>query len=289
MNSHWEENDWQLLLWHIREGNCTPFLGAGAAVPTLRLGKDIANEWADEHRYPFPDRTNLPRVAQYIAVENDDLFTKTKMRDELKGRLLPLAEDDPHQILASLNCKLYLTTNYDDFMSEALRRARRTPIREHCRWYEALGLGFPEKQTLDIRDDAPVVYHLHGIAEKPNSIVITEEDYFNFLVVTSLYEQLIPAQVAGAFGDSLLLFLGYSLQDINFQVLFRRFAKQITTNKARHVAVQLSPGDAAQMKEGEAQRRYLQKQLNGHRVKVFWGTCAEFCQILRDRYHADAS
>ena len=44
------------------------------------------------------------------------------------------AEDEPHAVLAELPLPIYITTNYDDFMAAALRRAGKEPRREICRW-----------------------------------------------------------------------------------------------------------------------------------------------------------
>jgi hypothetical protein len=282
MNEHWTERDWQTLAININGQNCTPFLGAGAAFPTLRLGKEIAQQWAKEYLYPFDDSSNLARVAQYVAVQHGTAFVpKSMIVKEIAGKKpSEPSDDDPHRILAELGLPLYMTTNYDNFMHEALLRASRPAVRAHCQWHTGLGIKRLKRQQLDPTRETPVVYHLHGIAEDPRSIVITEEDYLNFLILTSADKNLIPPQIAEAFSNKSLLFLGYSLQDINFQVLFRRFADMISSSETKHFAVQIDP--ATDPVHGEAQRIYLQKQLHGKQVKVFWGNCAEFCLKLRD-------
>ncbi len=71
-----EEINWRLLLQRIKTGNCTPFLGAGTCFGALPLGKDIAQEWAVEYGYPLEDSSNLVRVAQFLAVQEDPMFPK---------------------------------------------------------------------------------------------------------------------------------------------------------------------------------------------------------------------
>ncbi len=60
-----------------------------------------------------------------------------------------------------------------------------------------------------------------------------------------------------------------------------------TGQGAKHVSVQLDPspeGDAeAQIAEALAQRDYLERQLDGQDVKIFWGTCHEFVRELSSR------
>ena len=47
-----EDRTWKRLLREIRDGQCTPFLGAGASFPTLALASTIAAAWAKESRQP---------------------------------------------------------------------------------------------------------------------------------------------------------------------------------------------------------------------------------------------
>src|SRR5260370_41399263 len=77
-------SDWKLLLPRIKEGRCTPFLGAGASFPALPLGGGLAEQWSSEHSYPLADRTDLPRVAQYLAVHYDSMIPKDRLAESYK-------------------------------------------------------------------------------------------------------------------------------------------------------------------------------------------------------------
>jgi len=61
---------------------------------------------------------------------------------------------------------------------------------------------YPENHTKSfrIKSDAlnPVVFHFHGSYEIPESLVLTEDDYFDFLVNISRDEDLIPARIQQA-------------------------------------------------------------------------------------------
>ena len=67
-----QKTDWTLLLKRIREGRCTPFLGAGASYGTLPLGAAIAEDWAKEFGYPLEDSYDLIKVSQFVAVDVED-------------------------------------------------------------------------------------------------------------------------------------------------------------------------------------------------------------------------
>jgi hypothetical protein len=130
------DSDWQLLLRRISTGACTPFLGAGACDGTLPLGSELATRWAREHGYPLEDASDLARVAQYVGVHQDDaMYPKELVSSELLAASSPdfTVDTEPHAVLAALPLPIYMTTNYDDFMAEALRREGKQPRREICR------------------------------------------------------------------------------------------------------------------------------------------------------------
>ena len=87
--------------------------------------------------------------------------------------------------LAELPLPVFITTNYDDLMvKKALKHTSpaKNPRREYCRWHEYL----PELDKLFYRKyvpdlSNPLVFHLHGTNEIPESIVLTEDDYMDFM------------------------------------------------------------------------------------------------------------
>lgn len=288
---------WDVLLKRIRKGKCTPFLGAGACAGTLKLGGEIAHEWAEQFKYPLDDSRDLPRIAQYVAIKRRDaIATKELLLEQFFEGVKPpdpTKGTDPHTILASLPLPLYVTTNYDDFMYQALSRRpmpnRRYPVRELCRWN---GLLARQASAFDASDyvgptvERPMVFHLHGVTEVPESIVLTEDDYLDFLVNISRDEDLIPPRIREAFTGTSLLFLGYSLGDLNFRVIFRGLVSYLTNNLQRtHVSVQLAPQKSGGTEEerNEAQA-YLSQYFEKLNIQVYWGTCHEFLAELHHRW-----
>jgi len=66
------DGDWEELLYAICEQKCTPFIGAGACVPWIPLGGEIAQRWAERYNYPLNDCGSLSRVAQFLEIETGD-------------------------------------------------------------------------------------------------------------------------------------------------------------------------------------------------------------------------
>jgi hypothetical protein len=289
LNEHITLRDWQRLLARIDESHCTPFLGAGACAGTLPLGGDVARRWATEEDYPLDDEWDLARVAQFLSVKDDPgdpMWPKEKICHELRGIGPPDFDKpgEPHAVLAQLPIPIYVTTNYDDFMLQALRHAGKSPRREICRWNEFLR---DEPSVFDADGgfvptvDEPVVYHLHGTLDRPESIVLTEDDYLDFLVSVSRRQDVLPPQIQSALASTSLLFIGYKLADANFRVLHRGLVATSHPGLRRvSVAVQLPEIDT------DTARAYLGRYFGAMSVIVYWGDATEFARTLGEKWVA---
>jgi hypothetical protein len=183
-------------------------------------------------------------------------------------------------LLASLPLPIYVTTGYSDFVEAALIKAGKTPRSEICYWSSTLqsipsvfqgGSYQPSVQE-------PLVYHLHGRDTHPASLVITEDDYLDFLVGISQDQGVLPLPVSRAFTDCSLLLLGYSLRSWDFRVLFRGLIKtSLQQLRTKSVCIQL-PDD-------EGEKTYLQHYLDQEaELEVHWATAQEMLQELWQAY-----
>ena len=289
-----EDENWRTLLSRIRVGKCTPFLGAGASYAVLPLGGEIAQEWADNERYPLIDRRDLTKVAQYLSVKFDKMEPKDRMASIINRALeenrLPDFNNpkEPHGLLAELPLPVYLTTNYDDFMVQALRAKAKDPQREYCRWNKFVQnkpsiFDNPAGFTPTVAN--PLVYHLHGHSELVESMVLTEDDYLDFLVNITR-DRLLPERVEEAMTGASLVFIGYRLADWNFRVLFRGLVGSLESGLRRiSVTVQLPPEEVEESKIAEA-RQYLDGYFEDLKMQVYWGTAQDFTTELRQRWEA---
>jgi hypothetical protein len=280
-----EETDWDTLLRRIKRRKCTPFLGAGACCGVLPLGSEIAQEWAQKHCYPLKDPGDLVRVAQFLAVERGDpMFPKEEILDQFFTGIAPpdfTEPDEPHGVLADLPLPIYMTTNYDDFMVQALKSRNKDPKRELCRWNQLVKdrpCIFDSEPGFRPTVANPVVFHLHGHNPLPESLVLTEDDYLDFLVNISKDQELLPPRIQEALAGASLLFIGYSLADWSFRVLFRGLVTSTEPSLRRiSVTVQL-PAASTEV------QKYMDKYFNRIDVRVYWGTAREFAAELRQRW-----
>jgi SIR2-like domain len=288
----WKVEDWERLARYIRRGQCTPFIGAGASSPPLPTGRQLASHLAERYRYPCSDPENLVKVAQWALAQGEELDLKGTVCEFISQAITP--ESDPvsatHEFLVDLELPVYITTNYDDLLATAFERRRRPARKEIFPFYQA------RQRKRNLGDDegskptpqSPLIYHLHGVLADPLSMVLTEDDYLDFLIYIHPEEKLLPSYVQEAFSRSVLLFVGYSLNDMDFKVLFRRLASSLLRGGGEsHFAVQLDPKAAAGREhEAAAQElEYLEAQYRQQRIKVFWGSCADFVAELDTYLH----
>jgi len=306
METTLDEGQWKILLKRIRSGNCTPFLGAAVNEGIFPLGKDIAKKWADKYSYPLDDCFDLMKVAQFLAVK-DQMAPKEEIIDFLNERLqerLKQDEDlkeffkDPYEplnLMADLPFPIYITTNYDDLLVRALRSRGRDPQRELCQWNKYIKEELDKKGKKSVfgaesyfvpSKEKPLVFHLHGNDEVPESLVIAEDDYFEFLVNLSKFPNMIPRDIEGAMANTSLLFIGYALADWDFRVLWK-LLRTVSGKPGRiSVAVQLDPSDPEQdppKKKPQEVKNYLTGYFKNMEVHIFWGKAKEFTAELQNR------
>jgi hypothetical protein len=223
------------------------------------------------------------------------MFPKEDIQSQFKQIAPPdfTRSDEPHALLADLNLPIYITTNYDSFMFQALQSRQREPKRELCRWN-----GFVEMQETSLFQPGssysptpanPLVYHLHGHYDLPQSLVLTEDDYLDFLVHLSSDQALLPPAVRTALAGTALLFIGYSLSDWNFRVLFRGLVGSLGASLGyTGIAVQLAPNGTAETENGTTRAQsYLDtyfEKIQKIKVRVYWGDIKEFTAELRQRW-----
>lgn len=315
---------WPALLRSISSGRCTPILGPGLLEGITGTTRDLAQRLAVRHAFPLAPfaRDDLPQVAQYLAVNQSVAF----MRDELEQTLCQVIHErapqaagaspqrielatmlraagaarrahdpnEPHQVLAALPLPIYLTANPDPLLAEALAGAGRQPQVVICPWHvEEKHFAGAEIDPPEVA--APLVYHLLGALEDPESLVITEDDYFRYLIGVKRNVELIPGEVQRALADTALLFLGFRFDDWSFRALLQSMLR-LSGGKRRsqyaHVAVQIDPQEGTTMNP-QAARQYLKDYLGPAAaqsyqttISVYWGNAEDFIRELHTRWQA---
>ena len=270
---------------------------------------------------------DLPQVAQFLSVNQDKGFPRDELEsylrrelterfavngapfsvtlpENLRGPNAPLdqvvefigahrqAEDpsEPHRILAQVGLPIYITTNPDNLLATALKTASKTPEVELCPWNEYVEQAdtiYEREPDYRPTSERPLVYHLFGRFNVPDSVVLTEDDYFDFLIGVTSNKDLIPSVVRRALADTALLFIGFRLDEWDFRVLFRSIMGQQgggRRSRYAHVAVQLDP-EEGRILEPERARKYLESYFQGADISIYWGSAEDFLKELQQRWN----
>jgi SIR2-like protein len=224
---------------------------SGHEIPS---GAELAEHLGARAGLATPER-NLPRVAQYaearlgrgeveyqVREAVDCELSRKPVHDFLAGlprRLRSARERHPDLRIKHPNL-LIVTTNYDNLLECALDEANEPfDVVTYMADGEFAGRflhfhhGEPDPYPIlrpneyaDVSpDERTVVLKLHGAIDRAlaerDSIVITEDDYINYLTITEA-SGMLPVTLAEKLRSSHLLFLGYGLADWNLRVVLRR-------------------------------------------------------------------
>lgn len=200
------------------------------------------------------------------------------------------APTEPHVVLARLPLPVYVTAGFTDLMTEALRLAGKRPRVEVFRWKETYKMTEDWGPTPTSEDgwsptpEEPLVFHLFGRLEIPESLVLTEDDYFDYLLHLDRKNQVLPGVVAKSLMRSLLL-LGFGSDDWGFRVLFRSIMDRegrALRDALTHIAVQVEPEEKP-FRDPDRMRAYFERYLGRFKVSLFVGRVEDFSDELERR------
>jgi hypothetical protein len=273
-NQRMYESVVQTVAKQLLKGRCVFFLGAGASIDatqrSLPTGRKLSQDLARDCKLDWHDYIPLSTIAFYY----ESFFTRQGLNDKLVEAIEPPpadeSSDEPSippsstvkrlveviQILESREREtLVVTTNYDRHFERAYHdRLRRWPdvVVYRGGWnpndrgakLHVTPDGNPAPGGPNWMPSKPTsLYKMHGCISQVNgqSLVITEEDYINFLTnaLGEYPDNRLLYYVRGRLEVSVILFLGYSLSDWNFRTIFKATVERREKKDTRSYAVQL--------------------------------------------------
>jgi hypothetical protein len=215
-------------------------------------------------------------------------FTKTVEALNWAERVLAVQENEIHHLLADLNLPLYMTTNFDNFMVEALKHKGCKPKRAGLRWQQLEN--DPPQYVLPSAPspEQPVVFHLNGYdgdPEQEKHLVLSEDDYLaHFVRMSRDQHSILPSKVIQMLAERSFLLLGYSIHDWEFRVVVQGLLANIDPARRSsklHISVQL---DVEQNPNVDTVIDYLQRYLGRFNLEIYWGTPQQFVSELHIRW-----
>jgi hypothetical protein len=207
-------------------------------------------------------------------------------------------KEDPLKILAHLPLNIYLTTSYHNFLERELEAADKRPRTRLCFWN--IGPDDVAAQFQSSPDDRPsveepIVYHLLGLEQYPESMVLSEDDYLNLLWAIARNEPgsshrgggIIPSYLEAELRDASLLLLGYRLEDWDLRVLFwgmLRSRQEVRQPRWPSAAIQLDLAEQPLIQDEIQAEEYLKKYFNQIKLDVRFGDSDDFVFQLGEEW-----
>lgn len=307
---------WKSICYSVRGKRFIPILGPELGEDIFGGTRELASRLAAKHAFPLEthERTDLAKVTQYISTNQDRSYADRVVQDQFlrqvserldsaengdMQRTLPQLLDvatqrcvankeHPYRILADLPASIYVNASYEPMLFRALMAVGKAPERIFASWRGIEVPKQPKPEHAAPTEKAPWVYHFFGRFGIPDTMVLTEDDFFDYLIATSRLDLLLPTLV-GRLMQSSLLFLGFRLDDWRFRVLFRMIVNKQgtgTMSSLSHVGVQVNP-DEQSIVDVQRARHYMESYFRGREgapeISIYWGTSADFLKELHER------
>ena len=163
-----------------------------------------------------PDRPNSAIEAKDLRHRGRERLANAVQRAVTVGK----TPSPALHALAELNFPLIITTNYDRHFEDALLFAGKNPTTSV---YQPKANAPANDISEDPSSQNPFIFKIHGDINAPESLVITDEDYIDFVLRMTARGEYDP--VPGTFNFRLVkwptLFIGYSLLDYNLRLLLK--------------------------------------------------------------------
>lgn len=271
------ERDWDTLLWSLQQRNCILLLGPELVSEgdgqEATLTGDLARHLTADLSPQYSHLREFPRVAQQYAAEigRNDLE-----REVVRFYRSHQADTSSiHEALAALPFYFVITSCHDSLLQKAMRSQEKTPLVER---YHFKGENKELVPTGSVK--SPLIYHLYGMPEEPQSLVLSENDLLDFLVAVISKSPRLPNNVSSELQKSgkSFLFLGFGIKHWYLRILlhvlrFNRSDRSFALETLQSVKVP------------DFEQTILFYKM-GYKIEVFESEIATFTTELRQRYQA---
>ncbi|MDF4223017.1 SIR2 family protein [Maribacter sp. M208] len=235
---------------HISKFSTSPFLFIGSGFSRRYLGlptwelllMEICKELGLTKPYNFYKSnadSKLPKVASIIGEDFNEIWWSGEKFEVSRKQFSAIAEtkysplkfevakkiqtqnelikdeiiDKELKLLKKINIDGAITTNWDELLENIFPEFNKFVGQEELIFSELYSIG--------------EIYKIHGCSSKPNSLILTEEDYNNY----EDRNAYLAAKLLTIFIENPIIFIGYSLDDKNIQSILKSIIKCLTKEK----------------------------------------------------------
>ncbi|MGL5867976.1 SIR2 family NAD-dependent protein deacylase [Clostridium chrysemydis] len=203
------------LAQNIKNGKVILFVGAGVSaslsLPTWNQLMDHLSKELDIEPEIFKLYGDNLSLAEYYCLEKGTIGPLRSWMDrEWHVDDCVLRESRIHELICKLNFPIIYTTNYDRSLESSFRVFG-------CPFEKIIGV----EDLYNISNEKAQIIKLHGDFDSDESIVLTESSYFERMNFESPLDLKLRSDILG----KSILFIGYSLSDINIKYLIFKLNK----------------------------------------------------------------
>jgi formylglycine-generating enzyme required for sulfatase activity/AAA+ ATPase superfamily predicted ATPase len=218
------------LLEQLEKGNVLVFIGEGINRGLLPSSAELAEEFATRFDYPSEEAKTLARVAGYYELTTHNRHGLIAFLRERLDRPRP----EPtliYRLIAKLQPRVIVTTCYDRLLERAVQEAG-IP-------YTAV-VGNSEVAYDD--EQKMLLVWLWGMLDRPDSIVLTEDDRRQFFAGRENLSDVLRGELA----RRTWLFIGFDAEDVWFQDFYDSVTRGLDRHNRRSYLVGTTPGPYVQ-------------------------------------------
>jgi hypothetical protein len=206
----------QDLIQAIRDRKAILFVGAGLSMnlglPSFRKLIDHLADELDFDRELFHLSGDYLSLAEYYYLTQGAIGPLRSWMDTTwHNSEVDISKSSIHKVVVELNFPIIYTTNYDNWLEKAFKHY-------NSRYIKIANVA----DIARAQEGIPQIVKLHGDFDSDDSIVLTESSYFERMSFESPLDIKLRSDVLG----KTILFLGYSLSDVNIRYLLYKLQKQ---------------------------------------------------------------
>jgi hypothetical protein len=255
------------LLERFRNGDCVFFIGAGVSAESgLISGRDLKEKLIGEIAYPRHD-VALSKVAQAYEDSIDRQTLISLITDEFRKKAE--GPQQSHKLIAQLAkegyCTRIITTNFDNLIEDALGSI-------DCEYHLS-------KRDIEVssapRSRKVHLVKSHGSVDDIGTIVISEADYRGFFRNRPVLGNLL----GGLLVEKTFIFLGYSLEDPDFNQIYHDITTALGDFQRLSYAVQQKPNDFSD----EQWHRFHVDPWTRRKIRIITANASDFLKELQTK------
>lgn len=199
----------------IQQKNVILFVGSGVSknlgLPTF---SELIDEVARLLHYDsdiFKSLSNYQSLVEYYKIKKKSIGElRSYMDTKWHNPNIQIEKSEIHKLIVDLDFPIIYTTNYDRWLEASFDYYKK-------KYAQIINV----KDFTEIKDGITQIIKFHGDFSDDSSIVLTESSYFERLDFSTPLDIKLRSDMLG----KTILFIGYSLEDINMRFLIYKLHK----------------------------------------------------------------